>query len=91
MPDFANDRIPNLSRQFWTTPTYILANSSASGETAITFRLIVRDAGTAASQAINDTVAIWFQDTANPAWAGAPCGETPGPARCVDGCCTPAC
>jgi hypothetical protein len=75
---------PTLVVSYWTTPPYILANPCAPGEGAITFRLIVRNAGNAASPAINDSHAIWVQDTANPAWAGGTtlpaikAGDSPG-------------
>jgi hypothetical protein len=75
---------PTLVVSFWTTPPYILANPCAPGEAAITFRLIVRNAGTALSPAINDSHAIWVQDAANPAWAGGAtlpaikAGDSPG-------------
>jgi hypothetical protein len=75
---------PTLVVSYWTTPPYILANPCAPGEAAITFRLLVRNAGTAASPAINDSHAIWVQDSTNPAWAGGAtlpaikAGDSPG-------------
>ncbi len=62
--------VPMLVASYWTTPPYILSNPCAPGESAITFRLIVRNAGNGESPAFNDYHAIWVQDVANPAWAG---------------------
>lgn len=62
--------IPSLVASYWTTPPYVLENPCASGEVALTFRVMVRNAGNGVSPAMNDYHAIWVQDDSNPAWAG---------------------
>ncbi|MBV8366942.1 MAG: hypothetical protein JO194_10665 [Candidatus Eremiobacteraeota bacterium] len=72
VPDTAPQMVgvPSFIASYHTTPPYVLVNPCSPGEAAIVFRILVRNAGTGASAAINDYHAVWIQDVANPSWSG---------------------